>query len=81
MEFLRHLLSMIPSPDAPTMGGILLIVEMGLRAIPSAKPMSILTMISGGLHVAADGAKLVADGVLKVSTILDRVLQNVHIPK
>lgn len=67
MDFLNHLLAVVPGPEWVKMSGIGLVVEFALHLIPSDKPMGIAHAASAAMH-------LVGNLCSKVASLLDAVI-------
>jgi hypothetical protein len=42
MDFLNHLISILPAPSAPVVATIALVAEFAMRLIPSEKPLGLI---------------------------------------
>ena len=67
MEFLNHLVSVIPDGSAPWIASVAVAIEFALRLIHSTKPLSILHLVGGG-------ARVVGSLFVKVADLLDKIL-------
>lgn len=67
MEFLNHVLAVIPGGDWGAAGTVAVVVEFALRMFPSQKPLSIAYMVE-------DGCKLVGQVFGKLGDLLEKVL-------
>lgn len=75
MEYLEKILALIPSVDAGYVASITVALEFILRLIKSEKPLSILYIIAAVI-------KKLAEILLKISLLLDKVLpQRVKAPE
>lgn len=67
MDFLNHLLAVLPDPSAPWIVSLSIGLEFLLRLVPSAKPLSILHLVGGAVRV-------VGSIFTKMADLLDKVL-------
>lgn len=67
MEFLNHLVAVIPDGSAPWIASVAVALEFALRLIPSSKPLSVL-------HVVGGAVRVMGSLFVKVADLLDKIL-------
>lgn len=67
MDFLNHLLAVIPGGNWAAAGTVAVVLEFALRLSPSAKPLSIA-------YCLEDGVKIVAAIFGKIGDLMEKLL-------